>query len=241
MSYIIDAHNHAGIRHGACQTGEQLVAKMDKVGVDKAVIFPFTEGDFTNDSIHEYAQQFPDRLIPYCSVNPWNTKTALKELEMCLGKLEFKGIKLHPTLHGFHLSDPQLVNPIFDIAEQFHVPIISHGAADLFNCPAEFAIIAKRFPKVNLLMAHCGFFWSVDHAIEFAKEIPNLYLEASRVPVFELSEVVKKLGPEKLIWGTDSPFVDYEWEYKKMERVSDSKEAHDLIVGGNIARLLGLD
>jgi uncharacterized protein len=238
MSYVIDAHNHAGVRHGAAQTGAQLVEKLNKAGVDKAVIFPFVEGEFSNDVMDQYAKEFPDRLIPYCSVNPWLREAAVKEVERCLGKLKFKGIKLHPTLHGFHLSDRSLVGPIFEVAQKYNVPIISHGAADLFNAPPEFAEIARNFPKVPLLMAHCGFFWSVDQAIGYAKEIPNLYLEASRVPVCELKQAVDVLGPEKVIWGTDSPFVDYEFEYKKMARVTDSKEALALIVGGNIARIL---
>lgn len=240
MSYVIDAHNHVGIRHGACQTGVQLIQKMNKAGVDKAVIFPFVEGEFFNDIIVEYVNESPDRLIPFCSVNPWLMGDAIKELERCLGDMKFKGIKLHPTLHGFHLSDHQLVDPIFEIAQKYNVPIISHGASDLYNAPPEFAEIARSFPKVDLIMAHCGFFWSVDQAIQYAKNLPNLYLEASRVPVFELTQAVNELGAEKVIWGTDSPFVDYEWEYIKMKRVTDSKDALALIVGGNIARLLNL-
>ena len=47
-------------------------------------------------------------------------------------------------------------------------------------------------------------------------------------------------GPEKVLWGTDSPFVDYEAEFRKMARVSESREAHELVVGGNVARLLGI-
>ena len=51
---------------------------------------------------------------------------------------------------------------------------------------------------------------------------------------------VERLGPEKVIWGTDSPFVDYEWEFRKMERATADAVGYDLIMGGNIARLLGL-
>lgn len=241
MSYIIDAHNHAGIRQGARQTGKELVAKLDSVGVNKAVIFPFVEGSFSNDVINEYVKEFPDRLIPFCNVNPWDKKDAIDEMRRCVNELNFKGLKLHPTLQGYHLSDNKLVDPIFETAQEFNIPIISHGASDLYNSPLEFAEMARRFPKVPLLMAHCGFFWSVDQAVDLAKEIPNLYLEVSRVPIFEISEAVRELGPMQVVWGTDSPFVDYEWEFKKMERVTDSKEAYELIVGGNIARILGIE
>jgi predicted TIM-barrel fold metal-dependent hydrolase len=240
MSTVIDAHNHAGIRHGAAQTGEDLVKKMDQTGVDKAVIFPFVEGDFSNDVMNDYHKQFPDRLIPFCAVNPWLKERAVQELMRCVDDLGFKGLKLHPTLHGYHLADHGLVDPIFQMAQDLGIPIICHGASDLYNNPLEFAEMARTFPEVPLIMAHMGFFWSVDQAIELAKSIPNLYLETSRAPIFEINVAVKELGPQKVIWGTDSPFVDYEWEFKKMERAADSREAYEWIVGGNMAKLLRL-
>jgi predicted TIM-barrel fold metal-dependent hydrolase len=240
MPLIIDAHNHLGIRHGARQLGPDLVRKMDGAGVDKAVIFPFVEGNFSNDPIRVAAREFPDRLIPYCAVNPWHEGAAVDELRRCVEQWGFKGLKLHPTLNGFHLSDHGLVDPIFAAAEDLGIPIIVHGASDLYNAPLEFGEIAGTFPKVPLLMAHMGFFWLVDQAIQLAKRHPNLYLESSRAPIFEISVAVKELGPEKVIWGTDSPFVDYEWEFKKMVRATPDPEGYAKIVGGNLARLLRL-
>jgi predicted TIM-barrel fold metal-dependent hydrolase len=239
MSIVIDAHNHIGTRHGATQTGTDLVAKMDKTGVAKAVIFPFTEGNFTNDAVKTAYDQFPDRLIPYCAVNAWQPDAAA-EVRRCVRDWGFKGLKLHPTINGFHLADPGLVNPLFEEAGDLGIPIIVHGASDLYNAPPEFAEMARRFPRVKLLMAHMGFFWAVDQAIAYAKELPNLYLETSRAPIFEITTAVRELGPNKVIWGTDSPFVDYEWEFKKMERCSPDKAVYDLVVGGTMAEILNI-
>lgn len=234
----IDAHSHAG--EGAAKwNGQQVVDRMDTIGVDKTVIFPFTEGFFHNEDIPKYVAENPDRLIPFCSVNPWNFHTAADELEKCY-KEGFKGLKLHPTLCGFRLSDHKLVDPLFEITQTYGGVIIVHGSADLYNCPLEFDRMARRFPKVPLLMAHCGFFWEWELAIELAMENDNLYLETSRVPGFETSKIIEKLGAEKVIWGTDGPFCDYEWEYKKIERYAKTEHDFDMIMGGNIANLLKL-
>lgn len=234
----IDAHSHAG--EGAAKwSGQQVVDRMDTIGVDKTVIFPFTEGFFHNEDIPNYVAENPDRLIPFCSVNPWNFHTAADELEKCY-KEGFKGLKLHPTLCGFRLSDHKLVDPLFEITQTYGGVIIVHGSADLYNCPLEFDRMARRFPKVPLLMAHCGFFWEWELAIELAMENDNLYLETSRVPGFETSKIIEKLGAEKVIWGTDGPFCDYEWEYKKIERYAKTEHDFDMIMGGNIANLLKL-
>jgi uncharacterized protein len=239
MSIIIDAHTHVGTRHAASQSGAELVDKLDAVGAQKAVMFPFVEGNFTNDEIKVAYDEFPDRLIPYCAVNPWQPD-AVAEFRRCVTEWSFKGLKLHPTINGYHLSDPALVNPLFEEAESFGVPIIVHGASDLLNSPPEFAEMARRFPRVKLLMAHMGFFWSVDQAIEYARDIPNLYLETSRAPIFEVTNAVRELGPDRVIWGTDAPVVDYEWEFKKMERCTPDKAIYNRVMGGTMADILGL-
>ena len=240
MAIVIDAHNHLGVRPGASQSSRELISKMDVSGCQKAVIFPFVEGRFSNDPIHAAALENPDRLIPFCSVNPWDGRAALDELRRCVKDLGFKGLKLHPTLHGYHLSDPALVNPVFEAVADLRIPVITHGASDLFNAPPEFAIMARRFPKVPLIMAHMGMFWSVDQAIELAGEIDNLFLEVSRAPVFEIALAIHKLGAGKVIWGTDSPFVDYSFEMAKMENVARTREGYGLVMGGTLARILGV-
>lgn len=240
MALVIDAHNHIGIRHGAKQMPADLVAKMDQAGVDRAVVFPFCEGGFTNDIVVEAMQQFPDRLIPYCCVDAWRKEQAVEELRHCIEDLGFKGLKLHPTIHGYHLADHGLVDPLFAAARDLHIPIIVHGASDLFNAPPEFGEMARSFPEVPLMMAHMGVFWSTDQAIYYARQNKNLYLETSRAPIYEISVAVRELGPEKVIWGTDSPFVDYEWEFKKMVRATASPEGYQKIVGENLANLLGV-
>jgi predicted TIM-barrel fold metal-dependent hydrolase len=240
MTLIIDAHNHIGDRHAATQTGVELVAKLDVAGVDRAVIMPFVEGTFDNSIIDREAAAFPDRLIPFCSVNPWDRGLAVEEIRHCVEDLGFKGLKLHPTIHGYRLGDHGLMDPIFSAARDLGIVVTSHGASDLYNNPAEFAEMARSYPEVPLLMVHMGVFWLTDLAIEKASEHLNLFLDTSRAPIFEIAQAVREAGPEKVIWGTDSPFVDYEWEFKKMSRVSDSREAYELVVGGNIARLLGV-
>ena len=205
----VDAHSHVG-KGAAVWSGQDVVNRMDTMKVDKTIIFPFTEGYFNNDEIMDYVNENPDRLIPFCAVNPWNGQEALDDLENCFQK-GFKGVKLHPTLCGFPLSNKKLVNPIFEIAQAYDAVVIVHGSADLYNCPLEFDRMARRFPKVPLIMAHCGFFWEWELAIEVAMENDNLYLETSRVPGFETSKVIQKLGGDKVIWGTDGPFCDYEW------------------------------
>jgi predicted TIM-barrel fold metal-dependent hydrolase len=237
MSFVVDAHNHIGVRHGAAQTGADLLAKMDAVGVDRAIILPFVEGSIDNSVISRESTADLDRLIPFCAMNPWDGKAALAEMRHCVEDLGFKGVKLHPTLHGYRLGDHGLVDPVFELARELGIIVTSHGASDLYNNPAEFGEMAGRFPEVPLTMVHMGYFWETDLAIEMSGRYPNLYLDTSRAPIFEIMQAIRAIGPEKVIWGTDSPFVDYQIEFSKMARIENAAD-YELVVGGNITRLL---
>lgn len=240
MSLTIDAHNHLGNRHGANQTGGELVARLDAASVDRACVFPFVEGEIDNNVIDEAVAGHPDRLIPFLAVNPWHRERAVAEIRQ-RASAGYRGVKLHPTIHGYHLSDLALVGPVLDAIREHDMVVICHGASDLYNAPPEFAAVATAYPEIPFLMAHSGIFWSHEQAVELAGRIPNLYLETARVPIFEVAYSIRELGPEKVVWGTDSPFVDYTFEYEKMARATDSEEARQLVCGGNLARLLRME
>lgn len=240
MARIIDAHVHVGFRGKlAGQTGREIIEKMDRAGVAQAVVFPYTEGTFSNTPVMEYAKEAPDRLIPFCSINPWNRKDAYDELERCLEE-GYKGIKLHPSGSGYRLSDLNLLGPAFELLRQYRCPAIVHGAGDLLNSPTQFAFVCKHFPDVDFIMAHSGYFWLVDEAIDVARENENLYLEVSRIPLFEINQIIASVPADHIIWGTDAPFVEYTEECMKMSKANCSAADYDLIMGGNIARILGL-
>lgn len=232
----VDAHTHVG-EGAAVWTGRQVVERMDTIGINKTVVFPFTEGYFHNLDIPKYVEEFPDRLIPFCAVNPWEKRKAAGELERCFNS-GFLGIKLHPSICGFRLSDHALCDPLFEIVQAYNKVVIVHGASDLYNCPLEFDRMARRFPKVPLIMAHMGFFWEWELACEVAKENDNLFLETSRVPPFETAKVLEKTSAQKMIWGTDGPFADYEAEYHKIERIAHNDGEFEQIIGGTITGLL---
>ncbi|MCU1569957.1 MAG: amidohydrolase family protein [Naasia sp.] len=236
---IIDSHSHIGTRIGSHQTGAELADRMDAAGVDLACIFPHVEAGFSNDEVDVAMTERPDRFIPFMALNPWVGRSAVEELHRRADR-GYRGIKLHPTIHGYNLGDLALLAPILDAARERALIVIAHGASDVLNAPPAFAKIARAYPEVPLLMAHSGVFQMHEEAIEAAREHPSLYLECARVPAYEISVQIRELGPEKVVWGSDSPFCDYTWEYQKVSRTVDSEEARLLVCGGNLARLLGL-
>ena len=75
-----------------------------------------------------------------------------------------------------------------------------------------------------------------------AQRFENLYLEtaSSTIDTNFLESAVSILGPEKIIFGTDTPLLDPWTQLAKVRETAIDARAKDLICGGNIARLIGL-
>jgi|LSQX01.1.fsa_nt_gb predicted TIM-barrel fold metal-dependent hydrolase len=234
---IVDAHNHVGVRIGRSQTGEELVARMDRAGVDKAVIFPFIERP-DNDFIAQAVSEFPNRLIGFACVNPW-ADNAIDEIERAVRRLHLKGLKLHPVLHGFAMDNHGVVDPIFKKCMELDIPIIAHGTGDNpFSMPHQFEEMARTFPDVTLIMAHAGFMQATDQAIRTAKRCKNVILDMTAANSVDVSDSVEAVGPERVLLGSDTPFMDLEVEMLKVKLALPDPAARKLVMGENILRIL---
>ena len=75
---FIDIHAHAYrfkpvFGCGFC-TAEELIAEYDKLGISMGVVQPIVSPEVyepqTNEDVLEMAEKYPDRIIPFCNVDP---------------------------------------------------------------------------------------------------------------------------------------------------------------------------
>ena len=233
---IVDAHNHLGSRKDIQQSPESLIERMDAEGVDKCVVFPFPiywDNDYCMASVNKY----PDRLIGFVGVNAWEPDAADTVRKYVAGH-GARGIKLHPLRNGYPLDDHRLTDPIFQAAVELDVPIIAHGCDEVFNNPYQFEEMARTFPAVKLIMAHGGFLWARDQGLRVAGRNPNIWVETSIMYADDVKNFVDRIGPERVVFGTDTPVAFFDYERKKVEKLVTDPDARRLILGENILRLL---
>jgi len=236
---IIDGHVHVGVRTGLRQSVDELLQKMDRDGVDKSIIFNMVE-TIDNDSTAKAMQAHPDRLIGFSVINPWNENCHF-ELKRSLEDLELKGLKLHPTLHGYSMSNHALLDPLLEICSHLKVPIIGHGADDVFSVPLAYEEMARTFPDVPIVIAHMGAIFLSEQAIMVAKRTANIFLGTEGAFMGDIALAVEEMGPEKVLMGTDSPAQRAKLEIDKVKLAVLDKKAQDLILGENWVRLLKLN
>lgn len=226
--------------HSVTQTPEELIQRMDKAGVDLAAVYS-PRGGANNEFVSNVMKKLPKRVVGLAYINP-NETGALKELKKCINILGLKGIKLNPVIDKYSLGNLKLMRPIFEFCTQRDVVVLAHSAEGdrTFSMPHHFDKIAKAFPKLKIIMAHCGMPHDYLEAIKVVRWNKNIYIGTHAVTTYVLNLAMQKVGAEKILLGTDSPFECFEVEMEKIKQITTCEKARRKILGGNAARLFGI-
>jgi predicted TIM-barrel fold metal-dependent hydrolase len=242
---IIDAYNNVWQAAGTSDyltaesyTPDDMIRSMDAAGVDIAVGCSLGQM-MDNGFIAETMRKHPTRIIGFGQVNP-RFSDAVATIDQCAQQLGLKGLKLHPTMHGYHFADHGLLDPIFEAADRNRLVVLVNALDDPFCAPLSIEEIARNFPKTPVLIAHMGTVWNLNEAILVAKRNPNIYLETSGSQLLDVKLAYRSVGAGQIVMGTDWPGNDFDLERAKIARAVPSESDRELIEGGNLARLLGL-
>lgn len=239
-------------------TTEELVESMDASGVDVAVVvnFGWSEHDVcvkTNDYILESVQRYPERLVPFCSINPLDGRDALAEIERCVG-LGAKGIgELHPDPQGYQITDREVLGPIMETAQRHNLIVMTHSSEPVGHTyPGKGTVIPEKlyafiedFPEVTIVCAHWGgglpFYGLMP---EVANSLARVYFDMAASPFLYtpqvFSAVVESVGVGKILFGTDYPLISHKRMLDQVEGLDWPNELKDRALGGNAKELLGL-
>ncbi len=239
---IIDAQCNLGEgRRFQVSTGD-LLNLMDANQVERAVIAPVDQYTAVynregNDFILDQAHQYPNRFLPLVTANPWFGQQALAELRRGF-EAGAVGLKLHPGLQGFQITD-EIVGPLIEVAQAYHRPVYFHTGTPVTSMPLQLTELAQRFPEVNFIMGHMGFsdFWN--DVADAAKGARNVYLEtSSHWPSFVV-DMVRVIGSQRILYGSDHPMNLMGLEIEKIVRHIADKEDQENILHRTAETLFG--
>ena len=149
--------------------------------------------------------------------------------------------RFDPTMHGYHFCDHSLLDPVLAACADNSLAVLVNALDDPFRAPLAIEEIARLFPAVPVLIAHLGTVWNVMEAILVAERTPNLYLETSSAQLLDVGTAYRRLGPEKIIMGTDWPRSDFDLERMKIARAIPDPEHRQRVESGNLAALPSLE
>ena len=264
---FVAAMDQGGIAKSVVLGGDQADAGTKPAWADPSVMGAAT--NFDDEAVAAYCGEYPGRLIPFGSIHPDRYQPARK-VQRAVKELGLKGIKLYPH-SGFYPNDPRLTPVYEACAELNVPVVIHTGIKAVrwqwmkYNRPIFVDDVATNFPSLKVVMCHGGFPW-VDEFLTVAYSNPNVWVDISFLDYIERTfkkaglaeEAMQRLaglvGAERLLWGTEGPFMDLplfgahgpenyarsqEFLVRRFDFLNDNEKA--AILGGNAARLLGLD
>ncbi|MEM2145518.1 MAG: amidohydrolase family protein, partial [Candidatus Jordarchaeaceae archaeon] len=137
---------------------------------------------------------------------------------------------------NFSLDNPYVLK-IVERASELDVPVVFDSGKRL-SPPVKIGMLGELFPEAKIIMAHM----LGAKYLEVAEKNENVYLGTTGMfKINKLSEALQRLGAEKLISGSDSPYNPQELEIKKVEAIPGiTREAKAKILGQNIMKILEL-
>ena len=207
----------------------RLLSAMDKYGVDIACLLPEAMMDttgyssrwMTNGEMAKIVESNPERFMLQPNLSPIKfrgVKNVIWELEYWVKEKGAKIFKFYPP-EDTYINDPELW-PFYEKAQELGIVLDIHTGfcwvppgKSKYALPIYLDDVARDFPNLKIVAFHMGYPYCDDLNM-VAMGHPNVYLCLSLLIPWALSaprkfakiigEALRFVGPDRIIWGTDS-------------------------------------
>jgi len=229
-------------------TPDDLVEAMDAAGVDQAVVIAHPPLA-SNEWVLEVCSQHSDRLIPVVNVPKGTPDPGAKLSEYI--EQGARALKIHAAADG-EGPDSDRYRALLEVAQQKHLPVILHTGCiqnrlfykdPSFGKAEAFSGWFEAYPEIRFVLAHMNFH-EPEVAIQMGELHRNVMVDTSWQPAEMISEAVRRLGADRVLFGSDWPFVGGNLAIGK-KRIEEgvaagvySQEDAEKILGGNALKLM---
>ena len=238
---IIDSHCHAGKGDGLTGPWDtaaplnKYLLRAARAGITHTVLFAAFHSDYAvaNREVARIVSSHPDRFFGFAFVNAVNDRGRVQRLvRQAVEEFGFVGIKLHRY-------DAPINRQICEVARAFSLPVLY----DVMGAVSVCELLAEEYPDVNFIIPHLGSFaddWRaqialIDHLVRHS----NIYTDTAGVRRFDiLVQAVQRAGAQKILFGSDGPWLHPGVELAKVRALGLSKSDEALVLGGNFLRLI---
>lgn len=228
-----------------CPPVEDIIAGMDRCQIEVAILSSLsglmhTETHKDNLYVRKLVHQNPNRFRGLAVVTPYAGRRAAEELETCLRDPGFVGLKLHPWIQGYY-GGADFVAPLLEICQNHSAPVVFHTGTPPYAQAYHIWVQAQKFPQVTFILAHLGLNYQWRDAIEVGKMCSNTLFDTSGISyTFAIKRAIEELGPERVLFGSDNPFLFPETELQKVVTLGLNTKALKLVLCENARRIFGL-
>jgi uncharacterized protein len=243
---VFDFHVRLAPRPGSA---DRLRAVLDDCGIERAAVCAggvveletlsrmlidgdHAETDADNDAVLDVCASSGGALVPFYFANPHRPAAEYEKRAA-----DFRGLEISPAVHGVRFDDPRIADLARIAADAGHpvyvVCLIRPGCG-----VAELVALARSCPDTTFVLGHSGT-GNIDfHAITLIRDHPRILLETSGGYTTVISDALSRLGPRRLLFGSEFP-LQHPWaELAKFRAIGVSPQDWALISWSNATHLL---
>jgi predicted TIM-barrel fold metal-dependent hydrolase len=255
---------------------EDLIASMNRYGVAQACITPaFVPEEVVAETSFK---AYPARFVRMTSAFTRHTKTE-KEVsptevaQIYKGQFDqgAKGVGETGYMLGvrgnYTVKD---LKPVIDVILQYDVPVLTHTGWGVSGqrvgqnyigaerWAENFGLLLSTYPDLKVVLGHMGGRLAIPdgyEALRLAYSFDNAYCEMSKSPVAVVTEAVKGLGAERVLFGSDwnrpqgkmygplnQHFVFQQWyNLNTIANAEITEDQRDWVLSKSARKLLKLD
>ena len=245
---IIDMHGHIFCSNLE-QDKREVLETIERYGIDWVYLSAIelenqvpneAEIEELNSAQYQFEREHPDCIRSYCRVNFLN-KNAVDVARRGIYDHNAVGLKLLSEAP----MDDRRVDPVIETAIEANIPVLihaSHKAPGSPRYPQEsnslhIANLAKRYPEAKIIMAHTG--GNAYLAVKRVKPYKNVAIDisGSLTRAGTLEYTVHHLGAQRVVFGSDFPYVPHILCVGKVEEADLGQEEKDMIMYKNALRI----
>lgn len=253
--FLIDSHLHLGYVAGfnLLNVSDDMIISIEKkTGIKKAICAHHAElatVDLGTDIFLKALEKYKDFLYGYIVFNPNHGAEELKKIKKYINHENIVGVKIHPSWHLCLPNDAKYYD-FWKYAEENNIIVMTHSwnpnvanKSQKYSDPFNFEKVIKEFKNIRIILAHIGgrgdYLYKV---IDLLEKHSNLYADFSGdvLEPFIIEEYVKRVGSERLLFGTDMPWTDARYHLINILHAGISEKDRVKILGLNASRLFGI-
>lgn len=244
---IVDSHVHIGRSDKITLSLSlaQLKNSMEEYRIFQSVVIPnisSTDSCIERNKIMlkelaDMKEDDRDYFIPYAWIDI-NHEGYLNHLKAIRNSIY--GVKFHPSVSQVEVNDDKMA-PLLNYCEDEELPMLVHCGRHPISHIRNVLEVSKKHRKMTFIAAHLGgnAFDLIEEAIDLCKHgnMKNVFLDTStgRHPEL-LRKMIKTIGDERIIFGTDLPYTNMELNMKYIELCELSPREYRNIMSYNFMK-----
>lgn len=258
----LQAGSNAGI---FCQATEKaLTASMAQAGIDLCINLPCGTNPAKVRQINQLSAHRNSRQKKIFSIGCIHPDCADVKAELALAaRLGLKAVKIHPYFQNHDFDDPAYLR-LMEAAGELGLIVVAHTGTDLgypgvYRCTTPMiANVLKSVRGVRMVLAHMGGCGNWEDVLEVVADSDvmldcayslgcTLDMEGkpmagmpSLLTAEQFMTMFHRLGPERILFGTDSPWMDQKDTLELFQALPLSPEARERILWKNAMELYNL-